>query len=188
MCTNLQIEKPENGQECAEGGANLVTPDSWPHPDFHDAAIDLPYEEMNRPIPGPNDRELIGKLRDDLVFDSRDIVKRSIPVESADLPNENAVYFLIGDDLVIYVGISSQLGFRINCHLKSKRFERVWCIYNIPRFALEHIESMYIQAWNPCLNTRRGYQPCPDESAIERLSKLKYDVAGMMQTVVMPTA
>lgn len=62
-----------------------------------------------------------------------------------------AVYFLIRDEKIVYVGQSTNVHARIAEHQKSKQFDRINFI-ECPEDHLYQLEKMYIQRFNPEMN------------------------------------
>lgn len=70
------------------------------------------------------------------------------------VPRDGGIYFLIWDDLIVYVGQASCILDRIRQHAVEKRFiDRVAFICGIPEWWRTEIEHAYIEAWSPPWNS-----------------------------------
>lgn len=95
-----------------------------------------------------------------------DICKSAIPWEKA-----CGVYFLVKNDLVVYVGQSVNVHARIAQHVGQKDFDKYAFVQCSPD-ALDKVESLYIHFLRPSLNAS-----CVDSSKMAPL-KLK-DLIGL---------
>lgn len=72
------------------------------------------------------------------------------------IPQRPGIYFLIWDDLIVYVGQSYDIHWRVTQHAEEKRYiDRFACICGIPKWWQDEIEHAYIHAWNPPWNVER---------------------------------
>lgn len=92
-----------------------------------------------------------------LNFDSIDLSKSDVrhyaqSFSPASVTPWIAVYFLLVDDLIVYVGKSVKARSRLNSHRSSKPFNRFFCLEGVPESLLDQVESYYINKFTPMLN------------------------------------
>jgi len=62
------------------------------------------------------------------------------------------IYFLIDESVIVYIGKSNQLPYRVNTHIKSgKEFTKV-AVYQVSRSSMSDTEVMNIYKYNPFYN------------------------------------
>ncbi len=89
-----------------------------------------------------------------LVFGSDTVEQTAQPIESAiEQGWRSGLYFLVWRDLVVYVGISTNIAERLRAHLvEGKPIERVAFMCGIPKPLLAGVEHAYANAWRPAWN------------------------------------
>lgn len=71
-------------------------------------------------------------------------------------PEISGNYFLIQEGDIVYTGVSSFIAQRISQHVENgKVFTHVWAFHGLPRLLAEAMETFYIHALNPKLNTKK---------------------------------
>lgn len=96
-----------------------------------------------------------------MLLDKKDIINNSIPLTRLKLIEEvSAVYFLIHDDNIIYIGQSMNIKNRVGCHKSSnkKDFYRYYFIVSEDIEQRLLLESDYIEKFNPIHNHRNSYK------------------------------
>jgi hypothetical protein len=63
------------------------------------------------------------------------------------------IYFLLDDDIILYVGISCDVSSRLVQHQRTKAFSKVYA-FEFPSLYAGHVEEFYIAAINPAMNDR----------------------------------
>lgn len=92
------------------------------------------------------------------LFSREHIVESAVPYEPGDGCNTGGIYFLVGDDEVLYVGISKSIQRRLCEHWelgrwdRAQRFAKYWCIGGMPEGWAHAVETFYIHylqtPWN----------------------------------------
>ena len=96
------------------------------------------------------------------------------------------VYFLIKNDVIVYVGQSQSLGSRISTHKKGKDFDRVKYL-SVPRGAQNILELALIKSIKPSYNTQPLGPISEDE--IQMLRSYDFEeqtIAQILRTQVSP--
>lgn len=83
-----------------------------------------------------------------------EIISRSVPADAKCIDGQG-FYFLIVGDMIVYVGISNEIWFRMRRHREdpSKYFTRV-TIINAPEIVAKQMEAFYYEKYSPPFNER----------------------------------
>lgn len=95
-------------------------------------------------------------------YSQQEIISASAPVS-----NVSGVYFLIQNEIIVYVGQSTNVGRRIADHMSTKAFDR-FAVIECEQEELSKLESHYIKEFRPILNIV-GIDRRDDRSMIEDL-------------------
>jgi predicted GIY-YIG superfamily endonuclease len=98
------------------------------------------------------------------LYSENEIIGTSIP-----LPETSGIYFLIKDNVIVYVGQSKNVHRRLQEHLSSKAFDRIniiECSIN----DLNRLETLYIKKLKPILNIVQFKTPKEDDLRLQFLT------------------
>lgn len=79
-------------------------------------------------------------------------------VYPAGILNSGAIYFLIKNNEIVYVGQSKNLGMRLDSHIKSKDFDSFFFIM-VDESELNATEYAYVMKFSPALNMDNPPKP-----------------------------